>query len=114
MPKRAAFVTIISVEPDNGIEWRAKSWLMLARNCDLCSLATSSWRLFSSISVKQVAFWIANTDCAPKVSNKSIVLSEIRLVPLRRTTSAPTIRSAAAADRQKGAEAGALNDIENE
>jgi hypothetical protein len=32
---------------------------MLARNCDLCSLASASCRLFSSISLKRRAFWIA-------------------------------------------------------
>src|SRR5262249_9166644 len=40
---------------------------LLARNCDLCSLATASWRLLSSISLNNLAFWIASTDCAAKV-----------------------------------------------
>src|SRR3990172_4476888 len=43
------------------------SWLMLARNCDLCRLATSSSRLFASISRKSRAFWIARTDWVAKV-----------------------------------------------
>ena len=43
------------------------SWLMLARNCDLCWLATSSSRPFASISWNSRAFWIASTDWAAKV-----------------------------------------------
>src|SRR5262249_30389982 len=35
---------------DDGVERRAQLIDMLARNSDLCWLATSSWRLFSSIS----------------------------------------------------------------
>ena len=38
------------------------SWLMLARNSDLCRLATSSCRVFSSISRKSRAFWMASAD----------------------------------------------------
>ena len=35
------------------------SWDTLARNSDLCWLASSSWWLFSSASRKSQAFWIA-------------------------------------------------------
>src|SRR5437667_409036 len=40
------------------------SWLMLARNCDLCLLAISSWRPLSSISRKRRAFWMATAQDA--------------------------------------------------
>src|SRR5216683_2177122 len=50
------------------------SWLMLARNCDLCLLAISSSRPFSSISRNRRAFWIASTDWSAKVSRRSTVL----------------------------------------
>ena len=56
--------------------WRSSgvrsSWLMLARNCDLCWLAISSWRLFSWISVNRRTFWMAITAWAAKVSSSSI------------------------------------------
>src|SRR6516164_5702628 len=52
------------------------SWLILARNCDLCWLATPSCRLLSSISWNRRAFWIASTDCAAKVCKRSIVCLE--------------------------------------
>ena len=39
VPKRAALVTIISVSPMMALSGVRSSWLMLARNCDLCSLA---------------------------------------------------------------------------
>src|SRR5215510_13280037 len=74
------------------------SWLMLARNCDLCWLAISSWRLFSSISVKRCAFWIASTDCAAKVFMRSMVLDANAPGCLRRTASTPMTCS-----RQDGA-----------
>ena len=40
---------------------------MLARNSDLCWLATSSSRLFISISRKSRAFWMARADWVAKV-----------------------------------------------
>ena len=43
---------------------------MLARNSDLCRLAASIWRLFSSISRNSLAFWIARTDCVAKVCDR--------------------------------------------
>ena len=67
MPKRAALVTIISVRPMMALSGVRSSWLMLARNCDLCSLASASCRLLSSISLNSRAFWIASTDWAAKV-----------------------------------------------
>ena len=39
VPKRAALVTIISVSPMMALSGVRSSWLMLARNCDLCWLA---------------------------------------------------------------------------
>jgi hypothetical protein len=48
------------------------SWLMLARNCDLCSLATASCRLFSCTSSNSRTFSIAMTAWSAKVSASSI------------------------------------------
>ena len=48
-------------------------------------------RLYSS---KRRAFWMASTDCAPKVCNRLTVPWGKSPGCLRRTTSAPTIRSA--------------------
>src|SRR5215467_7113771 len=42
VPKRAAFVTIISVRPMMALSGVRSSWLMLATNCDLFWLASSS------------------------------------------------------------------------
>ena len=51
------------------------SWLMLARNCDLCWLASSSWRLLSWISSNSRTFSIAITAWSAKVVTSSICLS---------------------------------------
>jgi ABC transporter substrate binding protein len=56
-----------SVSPMMALSGVRSSWLTLDTNCDLCSLASASWRLFSSISRNRRAFWIASTDCAAKV-----------------------------------------------
>ena len=48
------------------------SWDMLARNSDLCRLATSSWRLLSAISRKRRAFWIASADWVANVFRSSM------------------------------------------
>ena len=48
---------------------------MLARNSDLCWLATSSWRLFSWISLNRRTFSIAITAWSAKVSRSAICLS---------------------------------------
>ena len=69
------------------------SWLMLARNCDLCRLASASSRLFSSMSAKRRACSIAMTHCAAKVSRRPTVESGNAPGSRRRTTSAPTMRS---------------------
>ena len=45
---------------------------MLARNSLLCRLAISSCRLFSPISRKSRAFWMASADCVAKVFSSSI------------------------------------------
>ena len=62
---------------------------MLARNCDLCWLASSSCRPFSSMSAKSRAFWMASTDCAANVSSSDTVASAKAPGARRRTTSAP-------------------------
>src|ERR1700730_13271967 len=56
-----------SVYPRMALSGVRNSWLMLARNCDLCWLASASCRLLSSISWNRRAFWIASTDWAAKV-----------------------------------------------
>ena len=67
---------------------------MLARNCDLCWLATSSCRLLSPISLNRRAFWIASTDWAAKVCSRLTVVPGNSPGALRRTTSAPMTLSA--------------------
>src|SRR6516164_74917 len=79
------------------------SWLILARNCDLCWLATSSWWLLSSISWNSRAFWMASADCAAKVLIKSTVFCGKEPGALRRTTSVPTTSSPACSDATKRA-----------
>ena len=72
VPKRAALVTIISVSPMMALSGVRSSWLILARNCDLCWLAISSWRLFLLDFLRtDRAFWMASTDCAAKVCSRS-------------------------------------------
>ena len=63
----------ISLTPMMALSGVRSSWLILARNCDLCWLASASWRLLSSISLNSRAFWIASTDCAAKVCRSSTV-----------------------------------------
>src|SRR5262249_53819128 len=53
VPKRAALLTIISVRPMMALSGVRSSWLMLARNCDLRSLASASCRLLSWIFIEQ-------------------------------------------------------------
>ena len=67
------------------------SWLMLARNCDLCRLATSSWALLLDL-VEQRAFWIASADWAANVWTSSTVSGEGARPP-RQTTRPPMMRS---------------------
>ena len=61
----------ISVTPMIAFSGVRSSCDMLARNCDLCWLATSSCSPFSWISLKSRAFWMASTDCAAKVCRSS-------------------------------------------
>src|SRR6516164_8095880 len=75
VPKRAALVTIISVRPIMALSGVRSSWLMLARNCDLCSLANCSWRFLSWISSNSRTFSIAITAWSAKVVSSSICLS---------------------------------------
>jgi hypothetical protein len=72
VPKRVALVTIISVRPMMALSGVRSSWLMLARNWDLCSLANSSWRLLSWISSNRRTFSIAITAWSAKVVSSSI------------------------------------------
>ena len=51
------------------------SWLMLARNCDLCWLASASCRLLSWISSNSRTFSIAIAAWSAKVVTSSICLS---------------------------------------
>src|SRR5271165_6438355 len=48
------------------------SWLMLARNCDLCWLASASCRLLSWISSNSRTFSMAITAWSAKVVDSSI------------------------------------------
>ena len=80
----------ISLTPMMALSGVRSSWLMLARNCDLCWLASASWRLFSSISPNNRAFWIAITACSAKVAASSTMLLEgTRQAALRRKSSRP-------------------------
>src|SRR6516225_7219359 len=77
---------------EDGIERRAQLMahigeeLRLVLTCDFKLLA------FFADLAEQTGVWIANTDCAPKVCNRSIVCLENSPGRLRRTTSAPTMR----------------------
>ena len=64
---------------------------MLARNSDLCRLATSSCRLRSCSSRNTRALWMATADWLASVSSSSAVRSEKGPVTFRRTSSAPMI-----------------------
>ena len=75
MPKRAALVTIISVSPMMALSGVRSSWLMLETNCDLCWLASASWRFLSWISSNSRTFSIAITAWSAKVVTSSICLS---------------------------------------
>src|SRR6266508_1902378 len=54
------FPTVL-VRPVMALSGVRSSWLMLARNCDLCSLACWSWRLLSWISSNSRTFSTAIT-----------------------------------------------------
>ena len=66
------------------------SWDMLARNSDLCWLATSSWRLFSSISRKSRAFWMARADWVANVRSSSMTSGANAPVAFRITVRPPS------------------------
>ena len=66
---------------------------MLARNSDLCWLATSSSRDFCSSSRNTRALWMATTDWPASVSSRSTVSAGSAPGTVRRTTSAPKISS---------------------
>src|SRR5690348_12281652 len=87
------------------------SWLILARNCDLCWLASSSWRLLSSISWNNRAFWMASADCAAKVLMRSTVFFANSPGVRRRTTSMPTILSPRSSGATINAVAAAQDDV---
>ncbi|MBL0149947.1 MAG: hypothetical protein IPP87_15040 [Ideonella sp.] len=74
----------------NGVR---SSWLMLARNSDLCWLAISSWWLLAWISLNRRAFSIAITAWSAKVFSRLISSSENGCSSLRETRIAPTPRS---------------------
>src|SRR5262249_41826919 len=65
------------------------SWLMLATNCDLCSLASASWRLLSWISSNSRTFSIAIAAWSAKVVTSSICLSVNGSTVLRVKISTP-------------------------
>ncbi len=84
---------------------------MLARNCDLCWLASSSWRLFSWISRKSRALSTAMADCVAKVSSSRTTLAGNSPGPRRLTTSAPTTWSARTIGTASSARKPALRSI---
>jgi hypothetical protein len=65
----------ISLTPMMPLSGVRSSWLILAKNCDLCWLASPSCRLFSWISSKSRTFSIAITAWSAKVVTNSICLS---------------------------------------
>ena len=64
----------ISLTPMMALSGVRSSWLILARNCDLCWLASASWRLLSWISSNSRTFSIAITAWSAKVVTSSICL----------------------------------------
>ncbi len=85
--------SITSEKPMMALSGVRSSCDMLARNSDLCWLATSSSRLLSSISWNSRAFWMARADCAANVRSSSTVRSAKAPTAWRLTTSAPTTSS---------------------
>ena len=73
--KSRASSSSISVTPMMALSGVRSSWLILARNCDLCWLATSSCRLLSWISSNRRTFSIAITAWSAKVVTSSICFS---------------------------------------
>ena len=62
-----------SEKPITALSGVRSSCDMLARNSDLCALATSTCRLFSPISRNRWAFWIASADWLANLSSSSAV-----------------------------------------
>ena len=94
-----------SEKPITAFSGVRSSWDMLARNSDLCRLATSSSWLLRASSWKSRAFWIASADWLANVSTSSTIGSGNAPGVRRRTTSAPRMRSSrtsgtASIDRQ--------------
>src|SRR5499425_1745871 len=77
VPKRAAFLTIISVSPMMALSGVRSSWLTLETNCDLCSLASASCRFLSWISSNSRTFSMAITACSANVFASFLILDEI-------------------------------------
>ena len=82
-----------SEKPRTAFSGVRSSWDMLARNSDLCRLASSSSALCTFSSRKSCALSRARADWLANVSSRSRVSSEKSPVRLRRTTSEPTIWS---------------------
>ena len=66
------------------------SWLMLARNCDLCWLASASCRLLSWISSNRRTFSIAIAAWSAKVAASSICFSVNGRTSVRVSVNTPT------------------------
>src|SRR4026209_2157193 len=79
-------------EADDGVQRRASSCDMLARNSDLCWLATSSRRPFSSISRKRLALAIATFDWLARACMRRTMRSP-NSPGVRRTTTIPRATS---------------------
>ena len=82
---------------------------MLARNSDLCRLATSSLRLLCCKARNVRALWIATADWLASVSRRSTVREGNAPVTFRRTSSAPMVSCShcngiATSERQPAAE----------
>ena len=60
----------ISLTPMMALSGVRSSWLILARNCDLCWLASASWRLLSWISSNSRTFSIAIAAWSAKVDDQ--------------------------------------------
>src|SRR5207302_1770006 len=73
--KASASSRSISLTPIMALSGVRSSWLILARNCDLCWLAISSWWLFSWISSNKRTFSMAITAWSAKVWISSICFS---------------------------------------
>ena len=94
MPNRAALVTIISVRPMMALSGVRSSWLMLARNCDLCWLAICKLAALV-LDLREQARILDRQhrlggECLQQINH---IRREILRGCLRRTTSAPTIFS---------------------